>query len=313
MSAAMSARLFQLRGAPPVAAAAGLPMRIRGSAALTLTASGRGRAAAQPPQLQAEGSRRSLSSAGGSATGRAPMPEIPPSLGSWESLRDRLYKVDACALCDGSGKQARVVDTVKPLRPRQGTKMVGRAHTVALFPGDFLMNLVALEAAVEGDVLMIDAGYRRGGPSPEWPVTGGMFGELLAAEAERKGLAGMVIDGNCRDTPMTATFSIPIYSRGTHPNAGTAAKLGSVGEPVQMGTDIVVNHGDVVFGDDDGVVVCSPAELESWLPAAEAIVSAESGMLRRIRQGESLINMTSYYSHVEALKAGDADSKLGFK
>jgi 4-hydroxy-4-methyl-2-oxoglutarate aldolase len=240
------------------------------------------------------------------------MPEIPPSLGSWESLRSRLSKVDTCALCDGSGKAARVVDTVKPLRPRKGTKMVGRAHTVALFPGDFLMNLVALEAAAKDDVLMIDAGFRRDGPSPaEWPLSGGMFGELLAAEAERKGLAGMVIDGNCRDTPMTATFSIPIYSRGTHPNAGTAVKLGSTGQPVQM-ADVIVNHGDVVLGDDDGVVVCSLEELEQWLPAAEEIISAESGMLRRIRQGESLIGMTSYYSHVEALKAGQADSKLGF-
>eukprot|EP01050_Picozoa_sp_SAG11_P006484 SAG11_NODE_505_length_8888_cov_12.479235_4_plen_236_part_00 len=147
----------------------------------------------------------------------------PRSLGSWASLRKRLMKVDACALCDGSGKQARVVDTVRPLV--RGRKMVGRAHTVELVPGDFLMNLVALEAAKAGDVLMIDAGFR-GHEPPEWPIrcartcaqpsldhrctcelqiqmicsvhrSGGMFGELLAAEAERKGLAGMVIDGNC--------------------------------------------------------------------------------------------------------------------
>lgn len=95
---------------------------------------------------------------------------------------------------------------------------------------------------------------------------------------------------------MTATFSIPIYSRGTHPNAGTATKLGKVGGRVQM-ADVQVNHGDIVLGDDDGVVVCSFDELEEWLPAAEAIVETESGILRRIRSGQSLIDILAEQQH----------------
>ena len=95
---------------------------------------------------------------------------------------------------------------------------------------------------------------------------------------------------------MTATFSIPIFSRGTHPNAGTAEKLGQVGQPVQMG-DVEVKHGDVVLGDDDGIVVCSFEELEAWLPAAETIVEKESGILRRIRTGQSLIDILREEDH----------------
>ncbi len=121
-----------------------------------------------------------------------------------------------------------------------------------------------------------------------------MFGELLCAEAERKGLAGMVIDGNCRDTRMTMTFKIPIYSRGFHPNAGNAKKLGRTATTVQMG-HVEVHHGDVVLGDDDGVVVATLEELDEWLPKAEAIVATESSILAQIRdQKRSLLDLTTY-------------------
>ena len=102
---------------------------------------------------------------------------------------------------------------------------------------------------------------------------------------------------------MTTTFDIPIYSRGVHPNAGTAHFIGKTREPVSMG-DVVVRHGDVCIGDADGVVVASMDELDEWLPRAEAIVKAESEILARIRNGESLINMSTFHEHVAALKAG---------
>jgi regulator of RNase E activity RraA len=234
--------------------------------------------------------------------------------GSWEALRSRLLAVDCAALCDGSGKEARVVHTVRPLRPdAQEGRMVGRALTCKLAPGDFLAVLVALQVAEPGDVLMIDCGWGDD-PSPPWPVCGGMFGELVAAEAERKGLAGLVIDGNCRDTQLTASFSIPIYMRGTHPNAGTANKLPASGEPVgevvTMG-GVSVAPGDIVLGDRDGVVVATLAELEAWLPAAEGIIATEAPMLQAIRGGESLIDMTNLTEHVKAVRNG-SPTKFGF-
>ena len=123
----------------------------------------------------------------------------------------------------------------------------------------------------------------------------------------------MVIDGNCRDTPRTRTFAIPIYSRGYHPNAGTANKLGETAVDVEMGAtpSVVVRHGDIVLGDDDGVVVASLAELEDWLPAAESIVATETEMLAQIQGGRSLLEMTTYHEHVAALRAGK-ESALGF-
>ena len=117
----------------------------------------------------------------------------------------------------------------------------------------------------------------------------GMFGELLAMEAQRKGLAGMVIDGNLRDTPaLRSSLSIPIFSRGCHPNAGTANECGEHQLPIQM-AGVSVRPGDLVLGDDDGVVVAAPEELEEWLPQAEAIVERESDIFRAVQRGEPLL------------------------
>lgn len=205
---------------------------------------------------------------------------------STAALRERLALCDCCALCDASSKKARVVTTVKPLRP--GTKMAGVARTVKL-RGDFLTVVLALREAQPGDVLMIDASIRT--DDAAWPLTGGMFGELLAAEAQRKGVAGLVIDGNCRDTPATLSLDIPIFSRGTHPNAGYAAQIGQTQCNVQMG-GVTVCPGDFVLGDDDGVVVASAEELLEWLPKAESIQAKEAAIFEAVlKDGRPLLDV----------------------
>ena len=133
---------------------------------------------------------------------------------------------------------------------------------------------------------MIDAGIRTG--EEEWPITGGMFGELLAAEAQRKGLAGLVIDGNCRDTPATRLLDIPIFSRGSNPNAGYAVEIGQTQCAVQMG-GVKVLPGEFVLGDDDGVVVASAEELMEWLPKAEVIQAKEAAIFDAVVGGRPLL------------------------
>ena len=102
----------------------------------------------------------------------------------FSKLKPRLVSLDCCAVCDASEKQARVVNTVKPLK--LGYKMAGIARTVRL-NGDFLTVLQALSEAKEDEVLMIDAGIRNAADIARWPGNGGMFGELLAMEAQRPG------------------------------------------------------------------------------------------------------------------------------
>ena len=202
------------------------------------------------------------------------------------ALRERLALVDCCALCDASAKQARVVHTVRPLRP--GYQMAGVARTVKL-EGDFLTVVLALRDAQPGEVLMIDASLPADGSS-EWPLTRGTFGELLAMEAQRKGLAGLVIDGNCRDTSATAALDIPIFSRGVHPNAGYAATIGATQCAIQMG-GVPILPGELVIGDDDGVVVASVDEVIEWLPKAEAIKVKEAAIFDAVAAGKPLLEV----------------------
>ena len=225
-----------------------------------------------------------------------------------QEVLSRLAGMDTCALCDASGKKARVVKGLRPLK--SGYHMVGRARTVAI-DGDFLEVLAAVHDAVAGEVIMIDASMRGSPEDAIWPRAGGMFGELIANEAARKGVSGLVIDGNCRDTPLLLQMSLPVYCRGKHPNAGTAKKRGQTQVEIELG-GVAVRPGDYILGDDDGIVVCSAAELDAWLSKAEAIQALEGRMLSHIQAGGSLFDkLPNFQEHLDAVSHG-RESALKF-
>jgi len=195
-----------------------------------------------------------------------------------DELLQRLLALDTTTLSD-AGKELRVMDA--GLRPvALSRKLVGRAVTVAA--GGGLIRVVdALGRAGAGDVLVIDG---EGG-------TRALAGELFASEAHRKGLAGIVIDGPCRDTSELRQIPLPVYARGCVPSAAAAGtpsgdEPGRVG-PVSCG-GVEVAPGDILVGDDDGIVVGTADELEAVLEAAEALQATERSILAAIRAGTSL-------------------------
>jgi 4-hydroxy-4-methyl-2-oxoglutarate aldolase len=212
-------------------------------------------------------------------------------------IHPQLWQLDAASLSDAN-KALRILP--RELRPyRNGIRMVGRAVTVAA-SADLVPVLAGLEQCGAGDILVVDAG------TTEHAV----LGELFATEAVRRGMAGIVVYGLCRDTATLTQMRLPIYALGTIPRAVGATRLPVSQQPVRLG-DIEVRPGEILVGDDDGIVVVSDAELEEALETAQAIQRREGKIRSAIQDGTSLFEQLNFAEHVENLQAG-RQSSLAF-
>ena len=218
-----------------------------------------------------------------------------------DELRQRLRAISTAAICDANKGEARELRVMDPgIRPLvAGTKFVGRAHTVSCFE-DFLTVIKGLGEAAAGDVLVVDTrGSRRA-------VAGGLF----PLEARRKQLAAIVIDGPCRDTADIRALGFPYYARSSNCQAGTTARLFETQVAVSCG-GVTVHPGDLLFGDDDGIVVATHDEFAALLDRAEAIAATEERLMQRMAGGDSLLAMMNFGAHCAELAAG-RPSKLTF-
>jgi 4-hydroxy-4-methyl-2-oxoglutarate aldolase len=213
-------------------------------------------------------------------------------------LVERLLNIDVSALSDAD-KTLPVLDpAVRAMIP--DVRMAGPAFTVVA-EDDHLPVMGALAEAAPGDVLVIAANGR---PSA-------VFGELFATEARRRGLAGIVADGFCRDLRGLRRIGLPVFARGSTPRAGTTVSRAALGTTVDCG-GVDVSPGDIVFGDDDGVLIATAERIEASLETAEAIARSERAILEAQARGEALHDLTNHDEHVAALDRGEA-SALAFR
>ena len=206
----------------------------------------------------------------------------------------QVWQLDPASLCDAN-KALRILP--RELRPyTRGIRMVGRAVTVAA-SGDLVPVLAGLEQSGAGDVLVVDA------ETTEHAV----LGELFATEAMRRKMAGIVIYGLCRDTATLAQLPLPIYALGTIPRAAGATALPITQQPVSLG-EVEVQPGDILLGDDDGIVVLSDAELDAALDTAGAIQRREATIRSAVQGGTSLFEQLNFAEHVEHLQSRQPSS-----
>lgn len=227
-----------------------------------------------------------------------------------QTLLDALSKLDTASLCDADkGRVSRKdgenhgVRVMKGLVPRNSVgsrKMVGIARTVQCTePNDFLAVLRGLSEANEGEVLVVNT----------LNSTRAVAGELFCAEAARKGVVGIFIDGPMRDTAYLEEFSTRVhcYSTTVTPYSGRVQSVGEMQIPVQCG-GVEVSPGDFLLADNDGVIVASGDSFAEIIETAANIQETERIIKERVSKGTSLHSLTNYEEHVEARVQGSASS-----
>jgi regulator of RNase E activity RraA len=203
-------------------------------------------------------------------------------------LVKRLEALDACAVSDALdtlGLPGAVIG-IRPLWPIDRV-VAGRARPIQAAPrepdapGQHIASpLIAVAEA--GDVVVIANSGRE-------DVS--CFGGILAAAAVERGIAGVVIDGACRDIAESAELGLPVFGRAVVPVSarGRIVQL-SMDEPVEF-AGVTVNSGDYVIADRSGVVFVPAAECSRVVDLAERIVARESAMLDAVRAGESVLEV----------------------
>ncbi|MCW5729255.1 MAG: RraA family protein [Alphaproteobacteria bacterium] len=164
------------------------------------------------------------------------------------------------------------------LRPMHaGGAMAGVALTVKTRPGDNLMLHHALDIAGPGDVVVVDAGGQ---------LANAMLGEMMALHARRRGLAGIVVNGAIRDADTIRQWNLPIYALGITHRGPYKNGPGEINVPVAI-DGMVIQPGDLVIGDGDGVLCVPFDEVPDVCAAAEAKLAAEQKEMPLIEAGRS--------------------------
>lgn len=186
------------------------------------------------------------------------------------ALVERFRDMPVANIDDNMGRIAAVDNSIEPIGKGQ---LLGTAFTIRVPQGDNLMFHAAMDLAKPGDVIVIDAGGF---------TDRAIFGELMATYCKSRGIVGIVCDGAIRDRGgLAAMENFPVYAKGATPNGPYKNGPGEINVPVVIGGK-VVHPGDIIVGDDDGVIVIDPAIAEEIADATLAVEKKEADIMKHI-------------------------------
>lgn len=158
------------------------------------------------------------------------------------------------------------------IRPMNQVALVGPAFTIKVRPGDNLLLHKALDLAEPGDILVVDA---------QGDMSNSIMGELMVLWAMKRGLGGFVIDGAIRDIEALKKMNIPVYALGITPAGPYKDGPGEINVPICCG-GVVIFPGDILVGDEDGLVVIKPEDATELLQKTRTKNLAEQQTMKDI-------------------------------
>jgi 4-hydroxy-4-methyl-2-oxoglutarate aldolase len=202
---------------------------------------------------------------------------------------DGLGRCGSATVHEAQGRRGFAGEALRPIQT--DVRLAGSAVTVSCHPGDNLMIHAAVECCRQGDVLVV---------TNTAPSTHGMFGELLATSLMQRGVRALVIDAGVRDTADLRRMGFAVWSQYVSCQGTVKASPGSVNVPVLLGRQLV-DPGDVVVADDDGVVIVCREEAAAVLDLSRDRETKEAGTRRRLDAGELGVDIYGLRSSLEAL------------